>query len=161
MGAKLGLDGNLYYLSTGTRASWGNTTNGVATGSAPSNLTAVDAVRDLTLNIEKGEADVSTRGNNGWKANLGTLKDASLEINAIWDDTDAGLGAILSAFLENENIALAALDGLSNTNGTQGFWADFQVMSFNKGEPLEEGQTVDITVKPALTNVAPQWVEVG
>jgi hypothetical protein len=161
MGALLGLDGNLYYLSTGTRATWGNAVSGIHTGAAPGNLVAIDAVRDLTMNVEKGEADVSTRGNNGWKANLGTLKDASVEINTIWDKDDAGLQALLAAFLENENIALAALDGLSNTNGTQGFWADFQVMSFNKGEPLEEGQTVDITVKPALTNVAPEWVEVG
>ena len=39
----------------------------------------VKNVKDVTLTIEKGEADVSTRGNDGWRALIGTLKSASIE----------------------------------------------------------------------------------
>lgn len=38
-------------------------------------------VKDLTINLEKAEADASTRANNGWRATFGTLKDASIEIH--------------------------------------------------------------------------------
>lgn len=31
------------------------------------------------LNLEKGEADVTTRANNGWRATKGTLKEGSIE----------------------------------------------------------------------------------
>ena len=161
MGAILGLDAKLYYLSTGVRATWGTATAGIHTAAAPSNLAEIESVRDVTVNIEKGEADVSTRGNNGWKANLGTLKDGSIDVVAIWDKEDAALLAVLSAFLTNANIAIAALDGAEDVVGTQGLWADMQVMNFTKGEPLEEGQTVNFTLKPALTSVAPEWVKVS
>lgn len=160
MAAKLGLDGKIYYLSTGTRASWGTVTGGVAQAPAPSNLTVIEAVRDITLTIEAGEADVSTRGNDGWKAILATLKGASLEVKAIWDSADTALAAVLTAWLTNATIALAVLDGAKETVGTQGFWADFMVLSVTKGEALEEGQTMDFTIKPTLSAVSPQWVKV-
>jgi hypothetical protein len=34
-------------------------------------------VRDVTLNLETGEADVTTRANSGWKQTFATLKDGS------------------------------------------------------------------------------------
>jgi len=36
-------------------------------------------VKDLTVSLEKAEADASTRANNGWRDTVGTLKDASLQ----------------------------------------------------------------------------------
>jgi hypothetical protein len=64
MGVRLGLDAKLY-RNTGTYAApvWNEVKN----------------VKDLTLNLEAGEADVTTRGNNGWRATLATLKDGSVE----------------------------------------------------------------------------------
>ncbi|OQA81987.1 MAG: hypothetical protein BWY31_03485 [Lentisphaerae bacterium ADurb.Bin242] len=41
--------------------------------------TEVKNVKDLTLNLESGEADVTTRATNGWRASVATLKEASLE----------------------------------------------------------------------------------
>jgi predicted secreted protein len=161
MAAKLGLNGKVYRLTTGSRASWGTVTAGVATAAAPSNLDEITAVRDLTLNLEKGEADVTTRGNSGWRALLGTLKDASLEFDTVWDGADADQVALLASFNVGSVIAIAVLDGDKATSGTQGFWADFEVMGVAKGEELEEGQKVTWTIKPALTSVAPQWVKVS
>ena len=33
-------------------------------------------VKDLTVSLEKAEADASTHANNDWRATVGTLKDA-------------------------------------------------------------------------------------
>ena len=43
--------------------------------------TEVKNVKDLTLNLESGEADVTTRATKGWRASVATLKEASLEFN--------------------------------------------------------------------------------
>ena len=74
MGVRLGLDAKLY-RNTGTYATpvWAEITN----------------VKDLTLNLEKGEADVTTRANLGWRALVGTLKEASLEFQMVWDTADS------------------------------------------------------------------------
>ena len=59
MGVKLGLHAKLYRnTGSGGTPAWNEIPN----------------VRDVTLNLETGEADVSTRGNGGWRANIGTLK---------------------------------------------------------------------------------------
>ncbi len=75
MGVKLGLDARLY-MNSGTYASptW----------------SGLNTVRDLTLNLETGEADVSTRSNQGWRATVSTLKDASLEFELVIDPEDSG-----------------------------------------------------------------------
>ena len=84
MPAKLGLDAKLY-RNTGTYA-------------APT-WDIIGNVKDLTLNLETGEADVSTRANNGWRATVGTLKDASLEFEMVWDSADTDFTSIRDAFL--------------------------------------------------------------
>lgn len=154
MSSKLGLDCKLYYLSTGTRTTWGSP------AAAPENLTEIDNVQDLTLNLEHGEADLSTR-ESSWRQTGLALKDGSVEFTMLWDTSDAAFTAIKDAWLNKTNIALAILDGSKATVGTQGLWADFVVTSFGREEPLEEGVTVPVTVKPARSTVAPEWVTVA
>jgi len=48
--------------------------------------------KDLTVNLEKAETDASTRANNGWRANLGTLKDASIEFAVLNNEGDTAFG---------------------------------------------------------------------
>ena len=89
MGVKLGMDAKLY-RNTGTYASptWNEVKN----------------VKDVTLNLEAGSADVTTRGNGGWRANIATLKDASLEFEMVWDTADDDFAAIRTAFLGNSTV---------------------------------------------------------
>mgnify|MGYP002625510861 FL=1 len=96
MGVRLGLEAKLF-RNSGSYASptWEELPN----------------VKDLTLNVEAGEADASTRGNGGWRATLATLKDGSIEFEMIWDTADAGFTAIKDAFFNNTPIEFAALDG--------------------------------------------------
>jgi len=75
MGVKLGMEAKLYRNSGNySTPRWVEMPN----------------VKDLTLNLEAGEADVTTRGNAGWRATVATLKDGSIEFEMVWDMADAG-----------------------------------------------------------------------
>lgn len=166
MSAKLGLNAKTYRLTTGSRASWGTinsnattSTYGMNEAAAPSNLDEIPNIRDLSLTLEKSEADVSTRA-SAWKALLAAQKQAGIEFGMVWDSADADCLALLRAWLNGTTIALAVLDGDKATVGSQGLWADFQVFSFSKSENLEEGQLVSVSLKPTYSSVPPEWVNV-
>lgn len=147
MAIKLGMNAKLYYKTSGVGGSgdWTELTN----------------VKDVTLNLEKGEADVTTRGNSGWRATVGTLKEGSLEFEMIWDTEDAGFTAIKESYFNNTPIGFAAMDGDIETTGSQGLQADFAITNFSRSEPLEEAVTVSVTAKPTYSSTAPQWVTVS
>lgn len=142
MALVLGLNAKLY-RNTGTYASptWD----------------LIGNVKDLTLNLESAEADVTTRANNGWRANVPTLKDASIEFEMVWDSGDADFTAIQTAFLSNGSIELLVLDGASGTTGSQGLRATCSITSFTRNESLEEALTVSVTAKPTYATNAPSW----
>jgi len=117
--------------------------------------------KDLTLNLEKGEADVTTRANDGWRATVGTLKDGSIEFEMVWDTEDEGFAALQSAYFDDTTIELAVMDGDIQEAGSQGLRASFVVTNFTRNEPLEEAMTVSVTLKIAYSDNAPQWMTVG
>src|SRR5581483_12132933 len=122
MSVKLGLEARLF-RNTGNYATptWSEMKN----------------VKDLTLSVEAGEADATTRGNNGWKATLATLKDGSIEFEMVWDTADAGFTAIRTAFFANTPVEFAVLDGDATATGSQGLRASMAITKFNRNEPLE------------------------
>ena len=120
----------------------------------------VTNVRDLTINLEKGEADVTIRGGNGFRQVVGTLKDGSIEFQMVWDPADADFTAIKDAYFNDTSIELMALDGSSAPAAgvtVQGLRADFSVVNFSRNEGLEDAVTVDVTVKPTYSSNAPTW----
>ena len=143
MGVKLGMDAKLY-RNTGTYASpaWNEVKN----------------VKDVTLNLEAGSADVTTRGNGGWRANIATLKDASLEFEMVWDTADDDFAAIRTAFLGNSTVEFAVLDGPAATSGSQGLRATMAITNFSRAEPLEEAIKVSVTAKPTYADHPPEWM---
>lgn len=146
MGIKLGMEAKLY-RNTGDFATpvWVELTN----------------VKDLTLSLEKGEADVTTRANGGWRALAGTLKDGSIEFEMVWDTQDAGFTAIKDAWFNDTPIEFAVMDGDVAASGSQGLRATMEVFNFSRNEPLEEAVTVSVTIKPTYAANAPQWMEVA
>jgi hypothetical protein len=104
---------------------------------------------------------VTTRANNGWKAVVGTLKEASIEYEMVWDTADAGFTAIQSAYFGNTSVGIAVMDGPVATVGSQGLWADCMVTNFSREEPLEEALTVKVTLKPTRSANAPLWKTVA
>jgi len=145
MSVKLGLDARLY-RNTGTYASpvWNHIQN----------------VKDVTLNLEAGEADVSTRATGGWKATVATLKDASVEFEMVWNTTDDDFASIRDAFLNRSSIEFAVMDGDIATSGSQGLRATCMITNFSRNEALEEAITVSVTIKPTYATNAPSWLVV-
>lgn len=143
MAIKLGMNAKAYY--------------GPA-GAMPPSANELDNVRDVTINLEKAEADVTTRGNNGWRATVGTLKDGTVEFEMIWDTEDTGFAAIQAAYFADTSIALAFLDG----PGGDGLAGDFSVTNLTRNEALEEAITASVTVRPTYSVDFPtQWVTNG
>src|SRR5690348_5106830 len=99
MSIKLGKDAKIYFKAGGQGGggAWTELTN----------------VKDVTLSLESGEADVTTRANNGWRATVATLKEASVEFEMVWDTADAGFTAIRTAFFTNAPIGLQVLDAVT------------------------------------------------
>ena len=131
-----------------------------ADGVGGSTWTELTIVKDVSLNLEKAEADVTTRASGGWRQTVTTLKEATIEFEMIWDPADAGFEAIRDAWKGGSLIGLAVVDGVIETVGTQGLTADCEIISFNKNEPLEEVATVNVTAKPTYSTTAPAWLEV-
>ena len=143
MSVKLGLDAKMF-RNTGTYAApvWNEIKN----------------VRDVTLSLETGEADATTRGNNGWRATVATLKDGSVEFDMVWDSADDDFTAIRDAFLNKTALEMAVLDGDVAAAGSQGLRASFMVTNFSRNEPLEEAITASVTVKPTYSANPPAWM---
>jgi hypothetical protein len=143
MGVRLGMEARLY-RNTANYASptWVEVTN----------------VKDVTLNLEKGEADVTTRANNGWRATVGTLKEASIEFQMVWDTEDDGFAAIQEAFFGNSAIEFAVMSGDITDPDSEGLRATCDVFSFTRNEALEEAIMVDVTIKPTYSENAPEWI---
>ena len=145
MGVKLGMEAKLYRNDGDYETpDWVEMTN----------------VKDLTLNNEKGEADVPTRKNNGWRATVGTLKDCSIEFEMVWDTDDENFTAIQEAYFGNTSIEFAVMDGDIEEAGSQGLRATMSIMNFTRNEPLEEAITVSVTAKPTYAEHAPEWLDV-
>jgi len=127
-------------------------------GGALATLTEMANVKDVTLSLEAGEADVTTRANQGWRATAPTLRECTAEFEMLWKPGDAGFDAVKTAFLTSGSIRLAVLTGDRAASGTEGPLGDFSITNFSRNEPLEEGVTVSVTAKLA---VFAEWVEVA
>ena len=117
----------------------------------PSTLTLVGNVKDVTLNMEAGSADVTTRGNSGWRATAPTLREATLEFQMQWKGNDAAFAAIKTAYLTNSTVALAALTEAHDATGSQaeGPVGNWSITNFSREEALEEAIVVNVTAKLA------------
>ena len=77
MAYKLGLDAKIFHGTAGQTAT-----------------TEMANVTDVTLNLETGEADITTRAAEGWRITAATLKEASVEFEMIWDTEDSEFSEI-------------------------------------------------------------------
>lgn len=145
MGTKLGLHARMYYNS-GTYA-------------VPVWVDTSPIIRDATLNLEKGDADTSTRGSE-WRRHAGTLKDASVDAEMLNRVGHAVYAKFLDSFLNNTPIDMLVLSGDRSVSGNDGIRAFMECMQFGRGEQLEEAQKLTISLMPALDDdlTPPAWV---
>ncbi len=142
----LGMNAKLYYKEGGYQqdAAWTELTN----------------VRDVTLNLERAEADVTTRANDGWRAIIGALKEGAVEFQMVWETSEAGFESINDAFFNESKIGLAIMDADGVDDGT-GLIGDFAVLNFSREEPLEGPMLVSVSVKLTYSADPPIWQERG
>ena len=138
MAIKLGLDAKLFRGTAGTQGT-----------------IEVTNVKDVSLSLESGEADVTTRKSKGWKLSIATLKEASLEITILYDTEDEDFIAFKDAYFNNTVISLFVTDGDTTAHGLD---ADFSVSGFTVDQPLDEAVTVKVVAKPTASDRAPVWV---
>ena len=143
MDVKNGYEAKLYYK-----------VGGLSGGGTWTELTLV---RDATLNMPKGEGDVTTRGSGGYKQTKGGLRDVSIEFELLADTDDAGFDAIQTAYQDNTTIAIAAMNGAIATG--EGLQVDCEIFDFSRSEPLEGPQTVTVVAKPTHSDTAPSYVD--
>lgn len=120
----------------------------------------VTNARNVTMSLEAAEADVTTRANAGWRANVPTLKDASVEFEMMYDTADSRFEEVQEAFLDGNDLWVKVLDGGTTHTGGSGLKALCRVTSFSISQGLEEAVTVSVTLKPTYTtdsNKAPSW----
>jgi len=115
--------------------------------------TEVKQVKDLTLNLEADESDVTTRASGGWKNVVEGLLDGSIEFGIPNDPSNADYQAFLNAFLNKSAIALFVTDGAGS-----GLDADFAITKFGIDQALSSRQSVSVTAKPTESTRVPKWV---
>ena len=154
-GYKLGLDGQVLILTTGTREAWPDS-------GKPENLSEIDDAGDLSLNVEWSKGELKRRGSRK-VVSLAALMSASVEFSILHDNADAAYELLKAAAVGGTTVAIAALDGSPDDVGTQGLWADW-IVDMAQNQPLEEGIGDTFTLTPAYTgatHVDPEWVTIG
>ena len=118
----------------------------------------IDNVKDLTLNLDKDETDVTTRASGGFKEFVDGLIDASIEFSMLWDTADTNFTAIRTAFFAKTAVEFLILDGDEGTAGSQGLRVTCMVKGFTRNEALGEALMVDVNIRPTKNaNAAPAW----
>jgi hypothetical protein len=112
-------------------------------GDSLSELVEAGNVKDVTISGDAGEADVTTRRNNGFRATAATLKEFTIETELQVITGEPFYDAVRAAWLASSEIRLATL---TEEDG-DGFMGDFTVTGFQNAQPLEESQTVSVTFK--------------
>lgn len=135
MSVNMSLDAKLYRGPVGSTAS-----------------TEVTTCKDVSLKIKKSEAKISSRASR-WTLVKGALKEAEFTLTFDSDSEDPHLQALISAFMGDTPVAFKIADKL---NG-QGLNADFEILSMDDDQKLEEAVTISFTIKPTYVNRYPSW----
>lgn len=121
----------------------------------------VPLVKDLTQTLEKGDADISTRGSGGWRVKIGTLKDGNLQFDLVWETGDEDFEAVRDAYLNNTLLDLAAMDGDITAAGSQGLRAEMSILSFTRAETLDGAVMAAVKAQPGSVVNAPEWMVIS
>ena len=121
----------------------------------------IGVIRDESLELSKALVDVTTRLAQGWRLQRGSLKEATINIQLLYDTSDADFIAIQQAFFNDTPLILGLFDGDITQAGTyQGLHAQMNVSQFSQPRNLEDAVVVDtqfVLDLETTTNEAPRW----
>lgn len=108
----------------------------------------IKRVKDVSVEIDKSEADATTRENDGWEQTVGVLKRSEFPFDLVYDPDDLDYQAVRDAFLDDTEIALAVLDVTAGT-ASEGLVSNFSVLKFGRAEMHDDVMRVPVMVKPS------------
>jgi len=115
-------------------------------------------VKDLTLSMEHGETDVTTRCGTGYREFVAGLTDVSIEFAMLYDPSNTPWEALRAHFFAKTIEEFLVLDGLDSVAGSKGLRLHAFVKSFSRNETLGEAVMTDVVIRPAPNaNAAPAW----
>lgn len=117
---------------------------------APPTWVTVNNVKNVGIPKGKSMAEVTTRGDGGFKTFVGTLKEFGLEFEMNADDADADYTAFEDAYWTNSPLDLLVLRGPA-TAGTKGVRLQVLVETFDEQEDLEGNPVVSVKCVLAKT----------
>ena len=128
---------------------------------SPTFGTPIGIIREETINLEKSLADITDRRANGWRLQVGTLKEGPVDLQMIYEPGNTDFDAFEAAFFQGTQLVRAFMDGDVSVAGSHyGLMSAFVVTSFSLPRQLEEAILVDATVTPVLedtSNLPPRW----
>lgn len=136
-----------------------------ATTASPNWIT-VGRVKDENLTLSKALADVTTRNAAGWRQQVGTLKEASVDLQLLFDDTYSDPDNLLfrNSFLNNGLILLGFFDKDPTLAGTtiEGLYGGWEVTEHSFNRELESAVMIDITLTSREDDAGngPQWMSI-
>lgn len=150
MATKIGLEMKLYRNNGGT---WATPT-----------WQEITKTKDLSLNVDISEADVSDRG-SFWRKIRGALISAAIEFGLNYDPANTHVTALqtasIASTLTNRTVLIAVADGDIATSGTLYWKFDSEIFNFSRDEGLESGVMVNVTMKPTESANVPTIVTVA
>jgi len=144
----------LFSLGKDAKLYWG------ATDAVIGAMTELTSVKDVTLNLDAADVDVTTRANSGWRASAAGLKECTVDfdLQQIPLNADTAFVALRTAFLAGTTVELAILDGAKGTSNVQGPKGNFSITSFSRKEGLEDSIIISVTAKMSLFS---EWLVVA
>jgi len=113
----------------------------IAFGEAP-NQHQLTLAKEVTVELGGAEADVTSRGSNGFRQSVLALKELQITGTAVYDADDPAIQDLFTSY--NTGSALAVT--LSDPSLT--YTGKWQVISLSTPQPLEDVMTIDFTLKP-------------
>lgn len=149
MASRTGNKHKLYYLTSGT---WGS----------PTTWTEITKAKNVRLNGESAEADVSDRGST-WRKRKKGLRDGGVDTTLNYDPANTPCMDMQALWLADDGSTeiFAVADGDITVNGTRYFKFEGEVFTFGRDEPLEEAVTIEMAIRPTDSSNIPLFVTVG
>jgi len=106
----------------------------------------ITGIRDVTVNLQSGTADFSSRGNGIRRSRRASIQDWEVTFQIVYDTSDTQFQALLDAYIAGNEVALLFFDGPEGTADNEGFAGNWAITSFTRNEPFETEVIVDVTV---------------
>ena len=128
----------------------------------------VKEIKDETLNMETALSDVTTRAANGWRLQVGTLSEATVDGQMMYLAEPTAVGnqakVIRDAYFAKSRLLMGFFDDDPAADDTtvSGLIGGFGVTNYSIGRQLEEAMIVDVTftVRENDLNEGPAWSEI-